>query len=328
MNDTLNAFRGIKDINRTIPITLWSMILKSYHRKYIDILNSNIEVVSSPQYQFMNRAIHTLARIESSGLAVDVPVFDKFFENKSKRLVKNGLVYSQYFPYTTTGRPSNRFGGVNFSALNKSDGSRESFISRFENGVLVQMDFESYHLRLIGNHIGIEMPSIPIHKYLATQYYQKDDISQEEYDEAKQITFSILYGADVDTDIPLLNSIKQLSKTLYESYKTGNGLIAPLSGRKIHITETDASENKVFNYFVQSFEFERTVLELERVLDFLENKKSKLVLYTYDAVLLDCHPDEMEEVLDGCKQILEGKTYPIRIYTGTTYNSLKEVVSV
>ena len=26
----------------------------------------------------------------------------------------NGLVYSEYNPYTSTGRPSNRFGGLNF----------------------------------------------------------------------------------------------------------------------------------------------------------------------------------------------------------------------
>lgn len=326
MNDTLNLFRDIKHINKVVPITLWASTIKSYHSKHIDHINTNLEIVNSKSYQFMNRAIKTLARIEQAGLAVDIPTFDKFFENKSNRLVKDGLVYSQYFPYTTTGRPSNRFGGINFAALNKSDGSRETFISRFENGSLVQMDFESYHLRLIGNHIGVELPTTPIHRYLATQYYEKDDISQEEYDEAKQITFSILYGADVETDIPILKSIKHLSKSLYQSYTNGNGLIAPLSGRTIHITDEEATENKVFNYFVQSFEFERTIVEIEKILDFLNDKQSSLVLYTYDAVLLDCHPDELEEVMTRCRLTLEDGTYPIRMYTGLNYNALKEIV--
>ena len=64
------------------------------------------------------------------------------------QIERNGLktyekiVYSEYNPYTSTGRPSNRFGGMNFAALNKSDGSREQFISRFNNGVLVEMDFD------------------------------------------------------------------------------------------------------------------------------------------------------------------------------------------
>lgn len=325
MNDTANIFRDIGNVNKLIPITLWSAIIRNHHKKYLTVVKDNQDIVHQTAYQFMNKAIHTLSRIEQAGLAVDIPTFDTFFENKSKRLVTNGLVYSQYFPYTTTGRPSNRFGGVNFSALNKSDGSRETFISRFENGSLIQMDFESYHLRLIGGYLGIDMPNTPIHKYLATKYYEKDDISQEEYDEAKQITFSILYGADIDTDIPILKSIKQLSKTLYESYKAGDGLIAPLSGRRIHIAEEEATENKLFNYFVQSFEFERTVLELEKVLDYLEGKKSKLILYTYDAVLLDCHPDEIDEISSQCRTILGSDTYPIRTYAGRNYNILKEV---
>ena len=37
----------------------------------------------------------------------------------------NGMVFSEYNLYTATGRPSNRFGGTNFAALNKSDGSRK-----------------------------------------------------------------------------------------------------------------------------------------------------------------------------------------------------------
>ena len=52
-------------------------------------------------------------------------------------MTKDGLVYSEYNPYTTTGRPSNRFGGTNFAALNKTDGSREKYISRFDGGMLV-----------------------------------------------------------------------------------------------------------------------------------------------------------------------------------------------
>ncbi len=324
MSDTLNLFRGIREIHKVIPITLWACILKSHHNKYLPTVTE--ELGNSNTYKFMAKALRTLSRIEQSGLAVDIPTFDAYFENKSSKLVTNGLVYSQYFPYTTTGRPSNRFGGINFSALNKSDGSREAFISRFENGSLVQMDFESYHLRLIGSYLGIQMPNTPIHRYLATQYYEKDDISQEEYDEAKQITFSILYGADVDTDIPILKSIKELSKTLYETYNNGYGLTAPLSGRKMSIIEGDATENKLFNYFVQCFEFERTIVELEKVLDYLEDKKSKLILYTYDAVLLDCHPDEIDEVSKHCRDLLGSDTFPIRTYIGRNYDSLKEIV--
>ena len=39
--------------------------------------------------------------------------------------------YTEYNLYTSTGRPSNKFGGVNFAALNKEDGSRNSFVFIF-----------------------------------------------------------------------------------------------------------------------------------------------------------------------------------------------------
>jgi len=38
-----------------------------------------------------------------------------------------------------------------------------AFISRFAGGNLVQMDFEAYHLRLIGHYMNIDMPIEPIH---------------------------------------------------------------------------------------------------------------------------------------------------------------------
>ena len=327
MNDTQNMFRNIVDGNRIIPITQWSSIIRKYHSKMLDIVNEHLDVTKSKTFWFMDRAIKTLRRIEASGIAVDVPTFDVFFDNKSKRYVTDGLVYSQYYPYTTTGRPSNAFGGINFAALNKTDGSRASFISRFEGGQLLQFDFESYHLRLIANVMNVELPNEPVHQYLAKQYYGKDTITQEEYDEGKQITFSILYGADVDTDIPFLKSIKELSKTIYNDYMV-NGFTAPISKRTIHIPEIDATENKLFNYYIQNYEFESTIIRLAELLNYLDNMRSKLVLYTYDAVLIDCHPDELVEIQTRSKAILGQNTYPLRTYIGRNYDVLKEIVSV
>lgn len=324
VRDSHNLF-FTKETNRLIPLMAWSSIIKSYHKKLLKFIDKHSSVVTTDAYFFTRKAVQTLREIEFSGLAVDNGLFDAYFENKAKLYLMNSVVYTEYYPYTTTGRPSNRFGGINFAALNKTDGTRSAFVSRFASGSLLQMDFESYHLRLIGNYMGIEMPNEPIHTYLAKQYFGKDTITQEEYDEGKQITFSILYGNDVDTDIPLLKSIRNLSKQIFATYQT-DGLKAPYSGRNIIVPEKDATENKLFNYFVQSLEFETTVPKLSKILRFLEEKQSKLLLYTYDAVLLDCHPDELEEVQRECSVILSDNVYPVRTYVGMNYHSLKEVV--
>ena len=81
-----------------------------------------------------------------------------------------GMVYSEYNHYTSTGRPSNRFGGTNFAALNKKDGSRKQFISRFKNGVLVEFDYDAYHPRLIGEKVGYKFPNGSGHEHLAKTY--------------------------------------------------------------------------------------------------------------------------------------------------------------
>ena len=77
------------------------------------------------------------------------------------------MVYTEYNPYTITSRPSNRHGGVNFSALNKKDGSRESFIPP-DGSLFLQFDYDNYHVRLIGKLIKYKLPDTSVHQWLKT----------------------------------------------------------------------------------------------------------------------------------------------------------------
>ena len=94
----------------------------------------------------------------------------------------DGMVYSEYNIFTSTGRPSNRFGGTNFAALNKKDGSRKPYVSRYKNGVLVEMDYDAYHLRLIGELIGYDFPKGSVHEHMA-EFFGVD------YEESKKLSF-------------------------------------------------------------------------------------------------------------------------------------------
>jgi hypothetical protein len=324
VNEVHSYFRSVKDCNRIIPIAVWASMIKKLHSALLTAL----DITQQDVYDFMHTATQTLYRIERTGLKVDAELFNQHFQ---KRPNENGFVYTQYNPFTVTGRPSNRFGGVNYAALNKSDGSRAAFVSRFDGGQLVQLDFESYHLRLIGHHTNLDLPKTSLHHYLATQYFEKEDISHEEYEEGKKITFGILYGDAVETDIPLLQQIKRLSKDIYNTYQKKGELRAPISNRRIFIEE-GASENKVFNYFVQSLEFEATILQLKSLLDYLDRKQSKLILYTYDAVLMDCHPDEIDSIVTATQVLLGSNsvnqtphTFPMRVYVGDNYDTLKVI---
>ena len=84
-----------------------------------------------------------------------------------KKHISNGKLYSQYNLWTTTGRPSNSFGSVNFAALPPE--KRRGFIA--ENDYLVEFDFDAYHLRLIADLVGYHtFGEESVHEYLSKWY--------------------------------------------------------------------------------------------------------------------------------------------------------------
>ena len=117
-------------------------------------------------YRIYSDSIRELGRLEGAGVKVEKEKFiDSFGFNPA--YIKGSGVFTQYNPYTTKGRPSNRHLNINYSALNKGDGSRECFISRREGGTLLQFDYESYHIRLIEKLHGYEFPKgVNTHQHL------------------------------------------------------------------------------------------------------------------------------------------------------------------
>ena len=58
----------------------------------------------------------------------------------------------------------------------------------------VEMDFDSYHIRLIAKLIGYNLPETSIHDYLGKFYFGVDELTDAQRDESKAITFRLLYG--------------------------------------------------------------------------------------------------------------------------------------
>jgi DNA polymerase I-like protein with 3'-5' exonuclease and polymerase domains len=216
-------------------------------------------------------------------------------------------VYKNYNPYTVTGRPSNRHLNVNYSALNKSDGTRESFVSRFDSGTLLQFDYESYHIRLIAKLCGYEFPKgITAHQHLA-------DLYGCDYETAKKVTFTYLYGGldDNARQIPFFVEVEKYIRELYQKFVISGRLTTPLYKREIHFSKIEgATEQKVFNYLLQALETEINYMKISEVLDYLSDKKSKMFLYTYDAFLIDTHPSERDEILKSVPTIMERGNFP------------------
>ena len=244
------------------------------------------------------------------------------------QIERNGLktyekiIYSEYNPYTSTGRPSNRFGGLNFAALNKSDGSRKQFISRFSNGVLVEMDFDAYHLRLIGEIVGYDFPKTSVHEHMAELYGLP-------YDEAKALSFKYLYGGITDevSDNPFFSKVNDYIKLLWQDYKTNNFVQSYIYNRKIYRKNLhDMNPNKLFNYMIQLMETENNIKILNELQPKLQQYNSKLILYNYDSFLFDFDTKDGLEFLNMVKQTIEsdGK-YPVKISRGVNYHEMDDI---
>ena len=266
--------------------------------------------------------------IAKHGSSVNMSYNDEVLDNLSY-IEKNGLqtiddkVYSEYNIYTSTGRPSNRFGGINFAALNKKDGSREPFISRFKNGVLVEMDFDAYHLRLIADKIGYEFPEGSVHEHMAKFYGVG-------YEEAKTLSFQYLYGfipQEVVQMNPYFSKVHDYIEELWKEYNSKEFIVSDIYNRQLHKKNLrDITANKLFNYTIQLMETENNMKALTRLIPEVKDYKSKLILYSYDSFLLDFNMEDGLDYLKKVKQILEqdGK-YPVKVSWGLNYHEMKDI---
>lgn len=283
-----------------------------------------------PWYRQYTNAIHILGQIEKSGVRVDeTRVIGEW--NVRKEYIHGGCLYTKYNPYTVTGRPSNRHLRVNWSALNKSDGSREIVRTRFDGGSLIQFDFESFHIRLIGKLVEYQFPEgKTAHEHLA-DWYACTVVADAPYgnvdrETAKGITFKYLYGGldEAGYKIPFFKKVDEYIKSLYRNFVMTGNIKTPLFGREINFKRIeDPTEQKVFNYFLQALETEVNYHKMEQLMHWFDGLQSKIVLYTYDAFLIDAHPSEREGVLREVRRVLEQGGFPTKISEGTDYANLR-----
>ena len=73
---------------------------------------------------------------------------------------------------------------------------------------------------------------------------------------------------------------------------------------------------------LQATETELNVRTISKINGFLKDKKSKLVLYTYDSYLLDVHPMEID-LLNDIKILIEEAGFITKMEIGDNYSDIK-----
>ena len=311
INFFYNKFQDFKNINQLIPLSkLYESCEKAYE-KVQDIIKYDIP----SGFDFYNKtATNVFFLLEQTGLGIYYEEFNKLFKprNPLYNTIDNKVLTS-YNLYNATSRPTNAFNSVNFAAIPKSEQHRKCFHPT--NDYFVEFDFDGYHLRLLSEQIGYELTDESAHKQLAKQYFNKEQITDEEYNQAKQINFHAIYGKIPEkyAFLDVFEKIDGFIKGLWTEYETNGRVLAPISNKPFTKALKNMNPQKLMNYIMQSLETSRNILILKDVLRYLQDKKTKVVLYTYDALLFDYSKEDGKETLEELQEILEtGKKYPVK----------------
>lgn len=297
-----------EDYTPYIPVMKLVESIQELFNKYGDINTSLFG------YKWFNdEYIPTLKNIEESGLNIDEDMFLNLHP-KSKIHIKSGKVYTEYNPFTATGRPSNRHGGVNYAALNKKDGSRKMIHS--SDKVFIHFDFDGYHPRLIGELIEYEMPETSAHEWLA-------EIYGTSYEEGKGITFQNLYGGIMDEykDHPYYKKADDFIMSHWDLAQE-RGYIET-QYRKILLSWIEnVNPQKAFNYLLQAYETEKNMDKLKQIFQLINGTDIYLCLYTYDSFLFEVPKDVDKELIRQVRTILSKDGFPVSYSYGTIYQEL------
>ena len=172
--------------------------------------------------------------------------------------------------------------------------------------MFVEFDYSAYHPRIIAKMIDYEFAGDP-------------------YDEVpKEIMFQNIYGGirDEYAWFPFFTKLNEWLDEKYKEFKSYMGLKIAGDNVILHRNISEPNKNKILSYLIQSYETYYNTLTLERVLKLLEGKKTKIVLYTYDSILLDVAKEDVKTLLPKIKQELEADDFPTRMSVGENYGAL------
>ena len=305
-----NKYSGHPEVNKMIPLT------KLYERcdnNFVS-LRPFMDFDKDESFSFYNNtAAKVFFLLEQSGLKITYQSFINLFKpNNPDYNVSENITYTYYNLYNTTSRPTNAFNSVNYAAIPHKDEYRQAILPK--NDKFVEFDFDGYHLRLLCNQIGYELTEESAHKQLARLYFGKDEITEEEYKQAKQMNFQALYG-NIPEEVKHLEVFKKIQDYIDKLWIKFNGIgfiRCPISGRKYTEDLEDMNPPKLMNYTMQNLETSNNILILKDVLKYLRNKKTTIALYTYDAILFDYDKTDGDNLLTELKDIMsmDGK-YPV-----------------
>jgi len=306
-----NRLHDFKEVNALIPI---SKLYEKCEEDY-NAIQHILQYAIPSGFDYCNKtATSVFFAIEHSGLrTIYQPYVDLFKPNNPAFNMQDNIAYTSYNLYNTTSRPTNAFNSVNYAAIPKAPEFRKAIIP--QNDIFVAYDYDGYHLRLLCEQIGYELTDESAHIQLARLYFKKEVITEEDYAKAKQINFHAIYGK-IPPEYAFLEVFEKIQTyidKLWKQFQTEGFIEDPISGKRFTNNLKDMHPQKLMNYMMQSLETSRNITILKDLVMYLQDKNTKIALYTYDAVIFDFDKKEGKNILEGIEKIMnQGGNYPVK----------------
>lgn len=243
---------------------------------------------------------------------------------------------------TTTGRISSTEPNLQNIPIRTDDGRkiRKAFIAESENYVLVDADYSQIELRVLA-HISKDPKLIEafvnnedIHRKTASEVFNvsKEEVSSVMRGRAKAVNFGIVYGISdyglsrdlsisrkeakeyIDNYLKNYKMVKEYMENIVEEGKE-KGYVETILHRRRYIPELRAKnfniksfgERIAMNTPIQGSAADIIKMAMVKVYNELKsrNLKSRLILQIHDELIIETQKDEVEEVRNIMKNIME-----------------------
>ena len=213
------------------------------------------------------------------------------------------------------------------------------FTTRFEGGAILQADYSALEMRVLGliaRDPGMTeafLEGKDLHKNTASIVFGKpeEEITKDERSASKSIAFGIVYGEQPFSLAPKLGISVPEAEELFEKFfkekpqikqfiedthrfLDDNGFVETMQGHRRILRDVwgnkqakSGAYRQSVNTIIQGTGAYLTNFSVVLIQDYLRtrNKKSKLVATVHDSIVIDMHPDEIEEITEITKLIME-----------------------
>ena len=326
-----------------------AILIKDLHARCK--FSSGPEGILSADYESRWPFIRALREVELNGIAVDEEFISAELLNGAEQatkgalrsmegLCKGGYVTSLFNPMGgKTGRVRHE-GGFNALAI-PHGASRNAIVSRFEEGLIVGLDFNAIDYRCIVNTIGGDLAKLyegatDFHERTASFIFKQ--VTPATRQSIKFLSYIYIYGGSDETlqkktgwsleqvkkVLDLLDKkigpIKEFRAKLWMKAQQTGLVIAP-GGRRVHTLEGD-NEGKVIGLYAQTYSswvFEQAVIRIQKL---LRSMKSKLIFTVHDELVIDVHPEEFG-MIEEFRRVAQIDGHVIKVKKGSSYGSLE-----